>query len=158
MKTLKTKAIRIFTAVLLLVSTMPKTALAVDAPTSVTHDHIHCSDEHIHCNDVLSTELETNTAATPNNATKSLGCLLGLHSTLVRYETIETGGHGYDYCNSYTVYEISYCIECGKSDVISGEKTEIPHNWSVGWCAQTCKECGIVEKLHEDGGCWYCRK
>lgn len=33
---------------------------------------------------------------------------------------------------------------------------EPAHDWSVGWCGQTCKTCGLLEIFHEDGGCWYC--
>jgi len=31
------------------------------------------------------------------------------------------------------------------------------HNWSVGWCGQTCKTCGLIQLFHPPGGCFYCK-
>jgi len=33
---------------------------------------------------------------------------------------------------------------------------ETAHTWSVGWCGQTCKICGLIQLFHAPGGCWYC--
>lgn len=147
MQTLKTKVLCIFTAVFLLVSAMPTTALATDVVSAPIDEHIY---SHHNCSAETTEPL-----ATPS-ASRGLTCLLGIHALVTRTETIETGGFGYDYCNSYTVYEITHCLECGYSKMTEGTKTTVPHDWSVGWCGQTCKTCNIVEMFHEDGGCWYC--
>ncbi len=52
---------------------------------------------------------------------------------------------------------LAVCGLCRKkSTQIIVSYPEECHDWSVGWCGQTCKRCGKIELFHAPGGCWYC--
>ncbi len=66
--------------------------------------------------------------------------------------------------NHYRPSSNSCMVWCTRSAVckyckvasVTIEVRETVHTWSVGWCGQTCTVCGLIEMLHEEGGCYYC--
>ena len=155
MNSLKTRVLSILTAVILLISALPVTAFAADDNPTTATEHVHGSqcahhDEH--------TDEEIEDVAPAIELPPEFYCALFGHSMYkVSEQEIEAGGHGYDYCSSIIIIETWNCASCfGNPESRQGETILSPHDWSVGWCGQTCMECDIVQMFHEDGGCWYC--
>lgn len=153
MNSLKTKVLSILTAVILLISALPVTAFAADGGTTAANEHVHghqCEHSEEHS--------ETEEVAPALELPAELYCALFGHTMYKDHETeIEGGGNGYEYCKSIIVVETWNCATCfNNPESVILDPEPIPHDWSVGWCGQTCMECGIVEMFHEEGGCWYC--
>ena len=146
------KVLSIFTLIFLLMATFSLTVVAIEDST--------IDDEHIHddsCYHEYTQQDETTAEVQSEDYDVVLCAIFGHSMYKVSEYTINGGGSGYDYCKSLIVIETWNCLSCNMNpESRTGEITTIPHDWSVGWCGQTCNECGIVEMFHEEGGCWYC--
>ena len=97
-------------------------------------------------------ELIMNKSAAEFNG--SLDQLFCNHSYLAG--SCEGDHYGRNNCMVWCIRTAACMHRCGAVTEVTIHETD--HNWSVGWCGQTCKDCGLVEMFHESGGCWYCKK